>query len=179
MRQVRTCDFCGAEASGTYEPLPASIPGGPRLLLCDGCRDRLGTVVDPLLARLDEATDPAGDTGGRRQEAPDGGAGVTSGGGRSRESPPDHERSTAESTGSVVSESRDAGGRSQAERGGTPPGYRKVMRLLENRELPMAREDAEHLAAEAYDLDPAEVAQAIDHAVEYGRLREVDGQLKQ
>jgi len=181
MRQVRTCDFCGDDATGLYEPLPDSVPDSPRLLLCDECRDQLGSLIDPLVAQIEGGTvssseDAAGGPPPRDAptEAPDGGA--TPDQRTSRETSPAEPEQHASS---VVGESRDAGGRSQKERGGTPHGYRKVMRLLENRQLPMARDDAEQLAMEAYELEPDEVAKTIDHAVEYGRLREIDGQLKQ
>ena len=273
MRQVRTCDFCGDDASGVYEPLPSSIPDAPRMLLCEACRDRLSSVVDPLLARIEGQADtaggggPAGDAGdpdatsayrdldegrsgaadgadgadlagaadvearewpadprerseeGAVDEAPadEGPAevGATTGDGETAadepvgatggESGPVEETTTTPDApapaeddqpsgtsaapppsvddltddGSVeVSESRDASGRTQRERGGAPRGYRKVLRFLENRELPVDRAEAERLAAEAYELDAGEVGAAIDHAVQYGRLREVSGELR-
>ena len=236
MRQVRTCDFCGDEASGLYEPLPASIPDAPRMLLCDPCRDRLSSVVDPLLARLDDDRDEAlgSDTAAAHGDAssgsapdradPDAGAadrasrewpddpgeasvespgsadteasnpqpeptdrpadGPTTQGGPDSEAEPAGEEAGTAPTGSeppegvAVSESRDASGRSQTERGGTPRGYRQVMRFLENRQLPIDRAEAERLASEAYDLDVGEVGTAIDHAVQYGRLREVSGEIR-
>ena len=234
MRQVRTCDFCGDDATGLYEPLPASIPDAPRLLLCDACRDRLSSVVDPLVAHLggdgDAGVGPAssprdassgaspGRTGpdaaaddlaerewpedpGEASVEPTGSADgeATDGPSRTSNRPSvepaadDDPDSTPESVGAEaaaaapsadpaeevsVSESRDASGRSQTERGGAPRGYRKVMRFLENRQLPIDRAEAERLASEAYDLDAGEVGTAIDHAVQYGRLREVSGELR-
>jgi len=191
MRQVRTCDFCGDDAAGLYEPYPPSVPDGPRLLLCDGCRDRLSSIVDPLVAEIE------GDAGGDRAEpAPpvrepvspepaDGGNDTSTGEAESRDTDPvpvddDGERSSEVDAAAAadVGESTDAGGRSKSERAGAPPGYRKVMRFLENRQLPMDRGEAEQLAADAYELDEATVADAIDHAVGYGRLREVSGELK-
>lgn len=168
MRQVRTCDFCGDDASGLYEPLPASVPDGPRMLLCDGCRDRLGSVVDPLVAQLEggtaerSPTDRA-DGGSRPADEPEG----TTDDATSPASPP-----------TSVSESRDASGRSQGDRAGTPRNYRKVMRFLENRQLPMERTEAVAFVSDAYDLEEGAVEEALDHAVEYGRLREVSGELK-
>lgn len=204
MRQVRECDFCGEGASGVFEPLPASVdPDGPRLLLCEGCRGRLADVVDPLLERVDgagtldpddtsgsAAGGPAGDgtddTTGSAPGQPTGGtsdatagtpggtatteAGDSAGGGTGATGG----HGGAASAGGGV----DAGGRSGEEREGTPRGYRKVMRFLENRSLPMERDEAEHLAAEAYDLDEGTAGAAIDHAVKYGRLREVRGELR-
>lgn len=268
MRKVRTCDFCGDDATGLYEPLPPSVPGSPRMLLCDPCRDRLSSVVDPLLAEMegdvdrdaggrsdrsigagadappgttdagsraggrtghsgtddletrewpddpreqyDDAGERSADDGGRQSDPRDRSAGAPSGASDASAEPTDvsaeprddevgaAEDLTAEpardDAGSPptsiddladdhgddaeVSESRDASGRTQRERGGAPRGYRKVMRFLENRELPMDRSEAESLAAEAYEFDVDEVSEAIDHAVQYGRLREVSGELK-
>jgi hypothetical protein len=50
------------------------------------------------------------------------------------------------------------------------------MRFLENRELPMPREEAETLAAGAYDLDEGDVNDAIDHAIKHDRLTEIPGE---
>ena len=191
MRQVRTCDFCGDDAAGLYEPYPPSVPDGPRLLLCDGCRGRLSSIVDPLVAEIE------GDAGGDRAEpAPpvrepaspepaDGGNDTSAGDAEAGDGDPDsgddaRERSSDGDAAAEagVGESRDASGRSKRERAGTPPGYRKVMRFLENRKLPMDRTDAEQLAADAYELDEATVSDAIDHAVQYDRLREVRGELR-
>ena len=99
---------------------------------------------------------------------------------RDADEPPDASDSASPHPGddADVGESTDAGGRSKSERTGAPPGYRKVMRFLENRQLPMDREEAEGLAADAYEMDEDAVAAAIDHAIEYGRLREVSGELK-
>lgn len=274
MRQVRTCDFCGDDATGVYEPLPSSIPDAPRMLLCDACRDRLSSVVDPLLARIEGDLGP--DAGGRSgggpsdrgeatayadlddesrddasgrsarddlearewpddpreraeegRDAPEGADGAPAASGspgqpsdergqptdersqpeaepnRSKDDPAASSRATGRAAepapdeagsddtapppssiddptddGVDVSESRDASGRTQRERGGAPRGYRKVLRFLENRQLPVERAEAERLAADAYDLDVGEVEAALDHAVQYGRLREVSGELR-
>lgn len=71
-----------------------------------------------------------------------------------------------------------------AERGGTadrdrpPASYGKVLRLLRNREFPMARSDVEGLAAGAYDLEGHEVDAIIEHAIEQGKLVEDSGTLR-
>ncbi len=59
-----------------------------------------------------------------------------------------------------------------------PAAYGKVLRLLRNRELPMARSDVEGLAAGAYDLEAPEVEAVIDHAISQGKLREDGNQLR-
>ena len=197
MRQVRTCDFCGDDAAGLYEPYPPAVPDGPRLLLCDGCRERLSSIVDPLVAEIEGDAEPTGDAGsdpgnpapsGREPASPepaDGGNDTSAEAAGPGDADPDAGDDDGERSPDVnaaadadVGESRDASGRSKRERAGTPPGYRKVMRFLENRQLPMDRADAEQLAADAYELDEATVADAIDHAVQYDRLREVRGELK-
>jgi hypothetical protein len=61
----------------------------------------------------------------------------------------------------------------------TPAGYRQVLRLLSNRDLPMARDAVEALASSAYDVDRRQVAAVLDAAVERGDLVEERGQLRQ
>jgi len=193
MREVRTCDFCGADATGVYEPLPSSmVPDGPRMLLCDGCRDRLGTVIDPLLDHLDadgagigadsddtrsgSATDSAVTL--RSDDGPSSssntGDGTAAGG--SGSSGPGSTRSPGSAAGGTDDVEVTPGGRSPSKRSTVPKGYRKVMRFLENRELPMPREEAETLAAGAYDLDEGGVSDAIDHAIKHDRLTEIPGE---
>jgi hypothetical protein len=55
--------------------------------------------------------------------------------------------------------------------------YNKVMRLLQNREFPVARGEIETVAANAYDLSPAECAEVIDLAVDRGLIDEDGDQL--
>ncbi|SFR32090.1 hypothetical protein [Halogeometricum limi] len=56
MRQLRTCDFCGDDAVGIYEVLPAELSPTEteqrRVVLCADCSETLEGVLDPLLARL-------------------------------------------------------------------------------------------------------------------------------
>ena len=62
--------------------------------------------------------------------------------------------------------------------GRPPESYGKVLRLLRNREFPMARAEVEALAAGAYDLEDPEVEAIIDHAIERGKLVEDGSQLR-
>lgn len=201
MREVRACDFCGEGATGVYEPVPESVGEGPRVLLCDGCRDQLAAVVDPLLDHLDADTggglagtaaadagaasgdagadpEPAADAGATAAGEPDtgspsGGDDAASGDGDAEQAPDGTASAGAGGSGAGSIPGIGADGAS-----GTPAGYRQVMRFLENRELPMPREEAEQLAADAYGLDRATVEAAVDHAVKYDRLRDVGGELK-
>jgi len=58
--------------------------------------------------------------------------------------------------------------------------YNKVMRLLQNREFPVDREEIETVATNAYDLRRSECAEVIDLAVDRGLIEEdeEDGQLR-
>ncbi|MFC3959642.1 hypothetical protein [Halovivax cerinus] len=60
----------------------------------------------------------------------------------------------------------------EATSGSAPRAYGKVLRLLQNRELPMARADVEALAAGAYDLEDHQVEAVVDYAIEQGDLVE-------
>ncbi|WP_135362943.1 hypothetical protein [Halosimplex halophilum] len=53
----------------------------------------------------------------------------------------------------------------------------KVMRLLENREFPVDKEEFVVVAANAYQVSRSDCEKVIDLAVEHGLLREEDGQL--
>ena len=56
MHALRSCDFCDAEAVGTFEPVPPALDPCPderrRVLLCGDCHERLEALLEPLLARL-------------------------------------------------------------------------------------------------------------------------------
>lgn len=56
MRALRNCDFCADDAVGVYEVLPPELDPEEdeqrRIALCEGCRDQLATVLDPLMTRL-------------------------------------------------------------------------------------------------------------------------------
>ncbi len=61
MRALQSCDFCGSEAVGTFEVVPAELEPSEdeqrRVVLCPDCRDRLETLLEPLLARVDGSVD--------------------------------------------------------------------------------------------------------------------------
>ncbi|AFK20643.1 hypothetical protein E6P09_02830 [Haloferax mediterranei ATCC 33500] len=59
-----------------------------------------------------------------------------------------------------------------------PPKFRKVIRILQNREFPVERAEIEELASGAYDLDDDEVADIFDYAVERGVLVDDGGMLR-
>lgn len=208
MREVNSCDFCGERAAGTFEVIPPErdpTGEGRRMVLCGGCRDTLASVLEPLL----DGAPARGDGPGEGQEpttvvaepghesepdaekgspARDEGAGADDANAAGAADSADSaiERALGDgSAGGATDGSPDGtdveevGGRPRSARRGTPRGYRKVMRFLENREFPMEREEAETLAAEAYGVDRETVSAAIDHAIKHDRLREASGDLRQ
>ncbi|SIS10723.1 hypothetical protein [Natronorubrum thiooxidans] len=67
MRALRTCDFCGDDAAGTFEVIPPELEPTDteqrRVVLCPDCKARLEGVLEPLFARLDSDRDvPGADT---------------------------------------------------------------------------------------------------------------------
>ncbi|WP_255194836.1 hypothetical protein [Halorarius litoreus] len=198
MRQLSGCDFCGGTASGTFEVLPAEYDPegkGKRMLLCDHCRDALSSILDPLLDAKAEAggrnlggdvepdispvSDEREDTADESDDSIDAdaessgapGDHLEANGGTESESA-DQPAADDESTGSQMA-ATGAGASSRV-----PKGYRKVLRFLENREMPMDRQEAIEMTAGAYGMDESAVDAAIDHAVSHGRLKSYDGEIR-
>lgn len=55
MRELRTCDFCGGDAAGTFEVLPPELEPTEveqrRVVLCAACKPTLEELLEPLLVR--------------------------------------------------------------------------------------------------------------------------------
>lgn len=55
MRVLQSCDFCAADAAGTFEVIPSELNPTDaeqrRVLLCPDCADRLEHLLEPLLKR--------------------------------------------------------------------------------------------------------------------------------
>jgi hypothetical protein len=181
MRQLDTCDFCGEQPEGVYEVVPESIADGPqRLALCVSCRDTLQSVVDPLLdgAAGGSADEPshsdAGSEAAPRTEStaePAGTETETAGGAQTGP-----ERSSSQPDASLSNETESAESTATDETAETPAekpdGYAQVLRLLQNRDEAMPREDLRALATNAYDLDGRTFENAVDAAVENGDVEE-------
>ncbi|WP_336035936.1 hypothetical protein [Halobacterium yunchengense] len=197
MRQLDTCDFCGDAAEGVYEVVPASVAGEPkRLALCADCRATLQSVVDPLLAAASAtgtATADASDDASGEDAADTATADSTDAGdSTSAESPRDADADGTDSEGVTI----EVGGRDDADAGGDadpaetegpsaggsparrPSGYAQLIRLLQNRDGAMPREDLRALATNAYDLGDAEFEAAVEAAIENGDVEETAGGLR-
>ncbi|MFC6827163.1 hypothetical protein [Halopelagius fulvigenes] len=232
MRQLRSCDFCGADADGVYEVLPPELSPAEgeqrRVVLCGDCSSTLEAVLEPLLDRLgvesgggggEDGTVGSGDGDGRDETTDSLGSNSPMVAGRdtddqlsaeaSDDSPSEpaatadaaSDDATADAETAGIADATDeeageslqaAGGDDAGERGATgtdegedtssadeePPQFRKVMRLLNNREFPVERAEVEELAAGAYDLDDDHVRDIIDYAVERGVLADDGGTLR-
>ncbi len=98
----------------------------------------------------------------------------------------DPDSGTRESGGTSASGRTGASGDEAAPGGGgtgggapatAPESYRKVLRLLQNREFPVDRAEFETVAANAYELSPGEVGAALDAAVDRGLIDDEAGTL--
>jgi hypothetical protein len=183
--ELRSCYFCGV-AGRTVESRTLS---DATVALCPRCEEKL--------ARLRDATDDGGpatapvtfDTRRETDGADDGetapahggadGSGGESSAERTDEPAPDETADpsapdeTADDTDSSGLRGLGAGER------GRRSTYRKALRLLRNREFPMARSDTVDLLASAYDLDREECERLLDLCVDRGLLAEVDGELRE
>lgn len=191
MRELSTCDFCGGEAAGVYEVVPGDLPAvsSRRMVLCDGCRDTLASVVDPL---LDAIPGGSGGPAGAGQTAGAAASGVESTAPEPSPEPtaepspepspepepepspePDLTEETKAATEGTTTEPAE-----KPERIERPEGYGKVVRLVENRESGIMRRDLEELATSAYGLGASDVEAAIDFAIQEGRFVETENGLQ-
>lgn len=208
MRALRSCDFCGEQAVGTFEVIPEELDPTEaerrRIVLCGSCKDTLQTLIEPLIERAERTTD-----GGREPQA-----GSQTETATDEDSRNDLIESSADEDGSLLggmddkpsekSGSEDAvdadaetsttsdGENSSTESGASsqtgqssetvksdkPDNYGQVLRLLRNREFPMTREEVVTIATSAYQLDARNVQAVIDEAIDRGEFVEADGQLQ-
>jgi len=194
MREL-PCDFCGDDADGVYEPLPG-VEDGRRVSLCAACRKTLDDLLDPLTEGTNsESRNPASPASASEDERDarvgsgneGGGANASTDAPEPRDEPAGRDSGSDESgdveSGADGTESADDGPSDADESTATtraeePPGFRKVMRLLNNRSFPLERAVAVELASGAYDLSEAEVETTLEYAVERGVLAASEGKLR-
>lgn len=172
MREIAGCDFCGDPPTGTFDVLPARDDpdgDGKRMVLCGHCRDALASILDPLLDATDDDAEPDDEPTTRTAEPA-----ATASEGDTETAVSDAEPgdgTTGETT--ATPETDDTG-----ETNRVPSGYRKVVRFLDGRELPIPYADAVSMAAGAYDLDESQVETILAAADSRGRLTTADGELR-
>lgn len=84
----------------------------------------------------------------------------------------------AASGGSDEAPSKPTDPSAEAMMGDDTEAYRKVIRLLQNRDFPVRRDEIEELATSAYELGPRECSDAIDAIIQKGLLVEEEGTLR-
>jgi len=187
MRQLDTCDFCADAADGVYEVVPASVAGeSRRLALCADCRATLQSVVDPLLDAADRDATPNSDpepepeskSGAESERNDDTNSDDSDASASASDAEAGEDSIVIESGSDSAEETADADEETTDESGGEsgrerrPSGYGQVVRLLQNRDGAMPREDLRALATNAYDLGGREFEDAVEAAVENGDVEE-------
>jgi len=215
MGQLSSCYFCGAALDASldeYPVVPRNLHPDPdqqrSVVLCQGCRRKLGNVVERVVdvATAQDGRAAAGETdewdelvgGGEHGETPDDGAAIDAGevsgtpaqSGASDDPLADttsSDDSDEQTDGSPAGESGDGAGTTAADDTSTDEQsddatsmsaleYNKVMRLLQNRELPVDRAEFRTVATNAYDISGSEFDTIVDAAVDRGLIGEADGQ---
>jgi hypothetical protein len=196
MRALQSCDFCGDYAVGTFEVVPDEfLPDADqrRVALCEHCRTTLEDVLEPFLGRdgavADEqveservtdseatALTDSGDTAQRPTTAAVDADARAEGISIGRTDESDDERVGDDTDDGVAVETDGADGTTDV--GDEPDQFRKVMRLLSNRQFPVDRAEFAELTAGAYEMEDDHVARIIDHAVDRGVIVDDGGTLK-
>jgi hypothetical protein len=207
MDRLAACYFCGAALDAPVEEyplIPRRLEPAPEsqrtVTLCEGCREKLGTVVETVLNTVEDGKQGA--KAASTDAAPQPGAKATDPAESGLERPDEDAGAPATSTdsatddepqlNSTVKASDAARGEADSEDGtgermdATEPGsqsvsaleYNKVMRLLENRELPLERAAFTTVATSAYEITADEVDTVLDAALSKGLLEEVEGELR-
>ena len=206
MRALKRCDFCGEQAAGTFEIMPEELNPTEaerrRTVLCDSCKTQLETLIAPLIERAgaeptqaaEQSTETANttettaetsaaETDSEAEAESESLIGASDDGTLLGDSESNGE-STEQGAGSgqesaTGSTAATQSAHSPADEADDPPeNYGKVLRLLRNRELPMAREEIVTIASSAYGLKACNVQQIIDESVDRGEFVETNGQLE-
>ncbi len=207
MERLEACYFCGAaedaplrEVTVTPRRRRDDPDAAVSLTLCRSCERKLQRVLSGLFERV-ESRDGAGAEVETADEAPseapepidridvDSGDDEPRGrrelfadppAGRDRDDDEDEAAEDAE----IIEEAEETTvtaratvNSKEALDGVSVAEYNRVMRLLQNREFPMARGAFVDLAANAYDLAEETVETVLDAVIEQGALADRDGEL--
>ena len=182
--ELRSCYFCGV-AGRTVQSRPVS---GVEVTLCPRCEEKLARLQTATDGDIDTtaATPVTFDTPASGPEESDAPATTSEQRDSTTEPSPGDGDDPDESTeagddandGSGDDDSSGLRGLTAADRGSRST-YRKALRLLRNREFPMARSDTVDLLSSAYGLDREECDRLLDLCVDRGLLAEENGELKE
>lgn len=228
MEQLSSCYFCGGALDASldeYPVVPKELHPAPddqkTVVLCQGCRQKLGTVVETIVSVAEKEAVEEGDvtgagSAGSAASAPsaddsgtdewvsadtlandatresDGTDPLTEDAAEvdveeresAAEASDDGEAAAGDSSADAAgySEGRSAGNATTGgdDRDDDRPSLSalentKVMRLLQNREFPVDREEIRTVAVNAYDLSESQFDTVVDAAVERGLIGEENG----
>lgn len=156
MANLAACYFCGTAADAEA----VRLGGDASATLCPDCRGKLETILEAIEEERSMVESPADD---QTVAAEDESEMDTS----TARSEPDDADTEDESPQSIVEGEHDV---SALE-------HNKVMRLLENREFPIQRDEFVAVAANAYQVDHTDCDRVIDAAIAEGLIDEEDGKL--
>lgn len=192
MRALSSCDFCGDDAAGTFEVVPdeflQTAADQRRIALCEHCRTTLEDVLEPFLRgetseqsdaeavteTVESESSPVESNQSPTSAAVDSAAraeGIAIGRAEMSDEP-DRDEDEGVTLGDDTEQA------ASDDVGEEPDQFRKVMRLLSNREFPVGRAEFAELTAGAYDMEDDHVARIIDHAVARGVLLDDGGTLR-
>jgi len=209
MDQLSSCYFCGGALDASlseYPVVPKRLRSGTAesktVVLCQSCRRKLGTILEPVVeatggeslpdddqsADMDEAgidgLDPSdiSDANETDEDHPfDDESEWESAAAREEAKTDGEENASGDTTepaaGTDDAESATESDETEANKDPelTRLEYSKVMRLLENRQFPVDKAEIREVAESAYDIDPGEFDAVVDAAVERGLIGEENG----
>lgn len=161
MPDISSCYFCSTiDGITEYPVIPDEFDPPEKhqqvLVVCDSCRTKLERVLEPIVQYVETTQSP-------------------------RETKDEPERPKDTSTDSDQhpsnSESRRKTSSATTDDGAFPDGARKVVRLIQNRELPADREEIELLASNAYEIERAECQRILDALIDHGYFTETAGKI--
>lgn len=198
MADLAACYFCGDAPEGALVERPVvpdavrpSDDVGPTVALCPDCAEKLSRVTSAIVDAADSAPEARRDRSQQESAAeasqppePDppatddtaDDAPADTGADQATASP---DEDTAATEQSATDDETDEGQRSVVEGDHSISAleYNKVMRLLQNREFPIDREEIVTVAASAYQVSRYDCDRVIDIAIDRGLIEEADGQL--
>jgi hypothetical protein len=171
-----------AEAAGTQDA--ATDETGDGIGFGERDPERTDGTDDTLLGDVDETDDSALDEAEATADDPDAAsdeATESDPAGDDAVDDPGEETDAAgdDTSGDATAETDAAGEPADDPPSDDPPtGYRKIVRLLQNREFPVERASFVDLASNAYELEESDVAASLDRLVDRGALVESGGELQ-
>lgn len=161
MPDISSCYFCSTiDGITEYPVIPDEFDPPEKhqqvLVVCDSCRTKLERVLEPVVQYVETTQSPSG-----TKEESD----------RPQDTSSDPDQDPGDS------ESRSGASTTTTDDGTFPDSARKIVRLIQNRELPADREEIELLASNAYEIELAECQRILDALIDHGYFIETAGKI--